>query len=287
LPLLKFALRSTHRISHQQKACQWVARKKCPLPNLLPRVQLHLALQVIAGSEALRSCIALHLSLTPTFTSRYFTPDQLQKRRPFLDSDIGLKLPYWVARYSIALDCPHKNIHRLYELESEPPNTFDRGVMYPGARVQLSDGVHLDLYLGMKAKGEMDRFVMGVYLPTTNHTLCVDKDSGATQQLREGGVYPLYADCSDPSNTTGRAHIRFGPNLLRLSKEELKSITEVRWEWNNYKKLRRPCGLGVVHFGKEVLDVKAVLLEIKKAKDSQRAQGWKERPAGAQEWWGH
>ena len=134
--------------------------------------------------------------------------------------------------------------------------------MYPGARVQLSDGVHLDLYLGMKAKGEMDRFVMG-------------------------GVYQLYVDCSDPSNTTGRAHIRFGPNLLRLSKEELKSITEVRWEWNNYKKLRRPCGLGVVHFGKEVLDVKAVLLEIKKAKDSQRAQGWKERPAGAQEWWGH
>jgi hypothetical protein len=40
--------------------------------------------------------------------------------------------------------------------------------MYPGARVQLSDGVHLDLYLGMKAKGEMDRFVMGVYLPTTS-----------------------------------------------------------------------------------------------------------------------
>jgi hypothetical protein len=87
--------------------------------------------------------------------------------------------------------------------------------------------------------------------------------------LRPVQPYPLYADYSDPSNTTGRAHIRFGPKLLRLSKEELKSITEVGWEWNNYKKLRRPCGLGVVHFGKEVLDVKVVFLEIKKAKDSQ------------------
>jgi hypothetical protein len=103
-----------------------------------------------------------------------------------------------------------------------------------------------------------------------------------------GGVYQLYVDCSDPCNTTGRAHFRCGPDLLRLSKEELKLITEVDWEWNNYKKLRHPCGLGALHFGKEVLDVKAVLLEIKKAKDGQqhglRGRRSDQRPAGAQEW---
>jgi hypothetical protein len=67
-------------------------KKVRALPDLLPRVHLHLALQVIAGSEALRSCIALHLSFTPTFTSRYFTPDQLQKRRPFLNTISHLPL---------------------------------------------------------------------------------------------------------------------------------------------------------------------------------------------------
>jgi hypothetical protein len=56
----------------------------------------------------------------------------------FLDSDIGRKMPYWVARYPMALDCPHKDIHRLYEIDSEPPNTFDRGIMYPGAQITQS-----------------------------------------------------------------------------------------------------------------------------------------------------
>jgi hypothetical protein len=100
----------------------------------------------------------------------------------------------------------------------------------------------------------------------------------------------LYVGCSDPINTTGRAHIRCGlrgcgPDLLGLSKEELKSITEVDWEWNKYKKLRRPCGLGVLHFGKEVLGVKALLLEIKKAKDGQHGlRGGRSDQQGLRNW---
>ena len=32
----------------------------------------------------------------------------------------------------------------------------------------------------------MDRFVMGVYLPTANHTLITDKHSGIETKLRDG-----------------------------------------------------------------------------------------------------
>jgi hypothetical protein len=91
----------------------------------------------------------------------------------------------------------------------------------------------------------MDRFVMGVYLPTANHTPITDKHSGIRTEWREGGVYPVYADLSDPTKCKKRAQIRFGANLLRLSKDELKSITEVVWDWNKHLSLRRPCGMGL------------------------------------------
>jgi hypothetical protein len=43
----------------------------------------------------------------------------------------------------------------------------------------------------MASKDMMDRFVMGVYLPTAIHTLITENHSGIRTELREGGVYPV------------------------------------------------------------------------------------------------
>jgi hypothetical protein len=144
--------------------------------------------------------------------------------------------------------------------------------MYTGVRVELSNGLRLDIFRGMAAIDKMDHFVMGAYLPVENHALRIEETSGATQKLRKDGVYPVYADCSDPSNTTGRARIWLGPNLLNLSKEELKSITVLTWEWNKYHKKRRPCGLGFTHFCKVVLDMQKDNLEKAKIVEAKSAQ---------------
>ena len=150
-------------------------------------------------------------------------------------------------QYTTSLDNPHDRIFRLYDLVSgSNPNglIFSRGALHSGARIHLKNGVDLDILWGMASKDMMDRFVMGVYLPTANHTLITDKHSGIETKLRDGGVYPVYADLSDPTRCKKRAQIRFGADLLRLTKDELKSITEVVWDWNKHLNLRRPCGMG-------------------------------------------
>ena len=159
-------------------------------------------------------------------SSRLLTPGHSKKVRPFLDGEIGRRNPHWVPQYTTSLDNPNDRIFRLYDLVSgSNPNglIFSRGALHSGARIGLKNGVDLDILWGMASKDMMDRFVMGVYLPTANHTLITDKHSGIETKLRDGGVYPVYADLSDPTRCKKRAQIRFGADLLRLTKDELKS----------------------------------------------------------------
>jgi hypothetical protein len=140
---------------------------------------------------------------------------------------------------------------------------FKYGEQHSGVRVKLPNGEHHDIFWGMAAQGAMNQFVMGVFLSTATYTYCADGQAGTT--TREGGVYPLYADFSDPSMAQGGTttpKIRLGPDLLTLSKEELKSFMNVKWEWNKFASHRRQCGMGLTLFQKNVLDCKA---EIQKS----------------------